>query len=180
MKSKTRYAILGMLSIEPMSGYDMRQAMKTSTAYFWSESDGQIYPTLAALQKTKSIKVLPTKNISARDKKVYQITPQGRKELQAWLVLEPETQTVRSELMLKLFFGANVAPVITREHIEAQRYQTKTSLQQLQQTRQQLMQQEKNSPHLPYWLMSIDHGLRAGEARLEWCEASIRTLAKME
>ena len=41
MTSKTPYAILGMLSIEPMSGYDIRQIMRNSTANFWSESDGK-------------------------------------------------------------------------------------------------------------------------------------------
>ena len=45
-ENKTKYAVLGMLSFAPKSGYEISQMIKNSTAFFWSESDGQIYPIL--------------------------------------------------------------------------------------------------------------------------------------
>src|SRR2546429_5742806 len=45
----SRYAILGVLSRRPMSGYDVKKLIERSIAHFWSESYGQIYPILNRL-----------------------------------------------------------------------------------------------------------------------------------
>lgn len=178
MTNKTRYAILGMLSIAPMSGYKMRQIMQQSTANFWSESDGQLYPTLTKLTTLKLVSC-KVDHESAREKKVYQLTTQGRNELKNWLLQEPETQIVRSEFMLKLFFGSNVSPEINMEHIKAHRYQTKAQLFQLTETNKRLSDEHKNSIHLPYWQMSIHYGIQMAQAKLKWCDEVINQLEKM-
>src|SRR5580658_2289456 len=46
----SRFAVLGMLSLgEKLSGYDIRKVISESTANFWSESYGNIYPVLKRL-----------------------------------------------------------------------------------------------------------------------------------
>ena len=50
-KQKTRSAILGLLSWQPMSGYDIKKLIEMGLRHFWSESYGQIYPTLEQLVK---------------------------------------------------------------------------------------------------------------------------------
>ena len=45
----TPNALLGLLSLGPMSGYDIRQLIPQSIGHFWSESYGQIYPGLKRL-----------------------------------------------------------------------------------------------------------------------------------
>ena len=45
--SQTETAVLGALSVEPMTGYALREAIRDVLGHFWSESFGQIYPTLA-------------------------------------------------------------------------------------------------------------------------------------
>ena len=49
-QSKTELAVLGALSVQPMSGYAVRAAITETLGHFWSESFGQIYPTLARLE----------------------------------------------------------------------------------------------------------------------------------
>ena len=176
--NKTQYAILGMLSIEPMSGYAIRQLIQQSTANFWSESDGQLYPALASLTKQGLITCKATETVNPREKKVYRITSAGKAELKNWLAQESEKQIVRSEFMLKLFFGANVAPEINLEHVQAYRYRIKSRLAQLLETQKQIKQED--SPHLPYWLMSIDYGIKLAETQLEWCKDVIHALEKMK
>lgn len=178
--TKTSFAVLGMLSIAPMSGYDIRKTMKDSTANFWSESDGQLYPALASLQKQGLVACKPVKNDGAREKKVYAITAKGMSALNHWLAQQPETQSVRSEILLKLFFGANVAPEVSCEHIQMHSLQTKTMLSQLTATKKQLQREQKHSPHLPYWLMSIDYGMQLAEAKLAWCAGVIDKLKTMK
>jgi len=36
--------LLGVLAIEPMSGYDLGLTIRQSVGHFWNESYGQIYP----------------------------------------------------------------------------------------------------------------------------------------
>ncbi|MDH3629255.1 MAG: PadR family transcriptional regulator, partial [Acidobacteriota bacterium] len=45
-RSSSRYAVLGILTLEPMSGYDIKKFIETSVAHFWRESYGNIYPLL--------------------------------------------------------------------------------------------------------------------------------------
>ena len=52
---KSKYAILGMLSISPMSGYDIKKEVETSISNFWTESYGQIYPVLKSLIAEKFV-----------------------------------------------------------------------------------------------------------------------------
>lgn len=178
--SKTRYAALGMLSIGAMSGYEIRQTMQQSTENFWSESDGQLYPTLATLTKQGLITCKTSETSGAREKKIYRITAKGTTELKKWLGQQAETQSIRSEFMLKLFFGANVTPAINLEHVQAQRYQIKDALLRLEETKKHLAKEYKNSPHLPYWLISVAQGIKVNEAKLIWCDETINTLEKMK
>src|SRR6266536_2295433 len=46
----TSHAILGLLSIAPMSGYDLYQAVEGSTGHFWPISKSQVYAELAHLE----------------------------------------------------------------------------------------------------------------------------------
>ena len=48
-KARTHYAILGLLCWKPMSGYDIKKMVEVGLSYFWSESYGQIFPTLNRL-----------------------------------------------------------------------------------------------------------------------------------
>ena len=47
--SSSQEVLLGLLTVEPMSGYDLGQSIRTSIGFFWNESYGQIYPTLKRL-----------------------------------------------------------------------------------------------------------------------------------
>lgn len=178
--NKTQYAILGMLSIEPMSGYEIRQTMKQSTANFWSESDGQLYPALASLSKLKLITSKEMKKNNPREKKEYQLTAAGKTALKTWLQQEAETHNVRNEFLLKLFFGANLPAATNLEQVQAYYYRAKSRLEKIKITKQQVQREDKDSPHFPYWMMSIDYGIQLIQAQLTWCENVINQLKKMK
>lgn len=175
---KTKYALLGMLSIEPMSGYDIKKTLHTSTNFFWQESDGQIYPALAKLLKEKAITIVPDKSEDLRPRKIYKITAKGMKELQHWLIKEPAPSVPRNELLLKLFFGANVSVDENRHHIvEHQRH-----LARHLEIYKQIAKSLENDPsaHLPYWLLTLKFGQQIINAQLEWCEEALKILARIK
>ena len=48
------YVLLGLLSHNPMTGYDIKKSVATRMSYFWDLSYGQIYPTLKATRKKQT------------------------------------------------------------------------------------------------------------------------------
>src|SRR5712692_7370073 len=100
--STTPYAILGLLSIEPMSGYDIRRNLEESLSYFWSESYGQIYPTLKRLEAARLIAPVKRTAPATRRRRLYTLTPLGRTRLATWLAEPPTPQPPRDEFLLKM------------------------------------------------------------------------------
>src|ERR1700710_583796 len=108
----TDYALLGMLSVEPMSGYQIRQEIADSIAYFWTESYGQIYPALKRLAARKLIAPARLDTVKSGKGRIFSLTGQGKTALTEWLAQEPEPQPPRNQLLLKLFFGRAMSPEI--------------------------------------------------------------------
>src|ERR1700733_4773057 len=106
--SPTAYVILGMVSKEPRSGYEIKAVVDGSTRFFWAASYGQIYPELKRLAEA-GLLVGVEAPTGGRRRTVYEITADGEEELKGWLRQPPETYEMREEGLLKLFF-ANVLP----------------------------------------------------------------------
>jgi DNA-binding PadR family transcriptional regulator len=50
-ENRARYVILGLLSHQPMSGYELKKYAGQWISYFWDIGYGQIYPALKDLGK---------------------------------------------------------------------------------------------------------------------------------
>jgi len=102
-KARTHYAILGLICWKPMSGYDIKKMVEVGLRYFWSESYGQIFPTLNRLVDDG----LATKKVDpesgGRRRQVYTATRSGRKRFEAWLRQPTDLPRLRDELKLKFF-----------------------------------------------------------------------------
>ena len=128
--NKTRYALIGFLSMSPSSGYDMKKRMAESTDHFWREGDSSIYPILKQLLDEGMVTCEVSNAESGKLKKVYTITEDGEHELEEWLYCDPELFQSRNELMLKIFFGWNVDREVTLGHLKKFRQKVKTFLDQ--------------------------------------------------
>ena len=95
-----RYALVHLLSGEPLSGYDLAQRVQRSTANVWPANHSQIYPELAKLLADGWI--IQTGE-GPRGRKVYQATPEGVDALRSWLRDTPPDYAVRFEAMLRVF-----------------------------------------------------------------------------
>ena len=97
------YAILGLLSREDLSGYDLTQRMRGRVGYFWSARHSQIYPELARLEDGGYVTHSVVEQRERPDKKVYGITAQGLRALKEWVVEPPVPKPSRDELVLKAY-----------------------------------------------------------------------------
>jgi PadR family transcriptional regulator, regulatory protein AphA len=96
--------VLGMLSLGPRSGYDIKSAVDRSTRYFWAASYGQIYPELRRLEQDGLIEGEDVPS-GGRSRRVYRLTKAGRDALKTWLFGPTVTIELRDESLLRLFFA---------------------------------------------------------------------------
>jgi PadR family transcriptional regulator, regulatory protein AphA len=99
--------VLGLLSLGPRSGYDIKTVVDRSTRFFWAASYGQIYPELRRLEEEGLIEGEDASN-GARGRRTYKLTEAGREALRAWLLGSTTTVELRDESLLRLFFSDNL------------------------------------------------------------------------
>ncbi|MBB5327712.1 PadR family transcriptional regulator [Tunturiibacter gelidoferens] len=183
MKTKggsTPNALLGLLSLRPMSGYDIRQLISRSIGHFWSESYGQIYPGLKQLAAAGLVEKKTERNKGKPDRHLYSITQEGRERLREWLKIPVSEEVARNELLLKLFFGSHVSASVNREHVMANMEFHQRALKVYAATAKQLRLDEANDPQLPYWLMTLNYGRHYSGAVLKWCKETLAELDAIE
>jgi len=98
------WAVLGLLGVKPMSGYDIKRAVDRTIRHFWAASYGQIYPELKRLEEAGWISGKDASQ-GERARRIYELTAQGGRELEAWLHGYETRIEMRDESLLRLFFA---------------------------------------------------------------------------
>ena len=188
-ENRTRYAVLGALTVEPMSGYDLKRFFEQGVSFFWAESYGQIYPILKQL-KAEGLVVdaagtsdgAPRAGTQAHPRRtVYAITPAGREALARWLAEPAEPQAARRlEILLKLFFarqGGALGAEAARRLVADFRAHHTALLATYAATEARLRAEHAAHPDLPFWLLTLSYGEHVSRALVAWCDEAARTLA---
>ncbi len=167
--SQTELAVLGALSVEPMTGYRLRAEITDTLGHFWHESFGQIYPTLKALE---------TAGLIAREGTAgsgpFHITPAGTARLRALLAEPFTTPPARDPLLLRLFFGRHVDPDLTRERLVQALDATVRRSEEFARLRAEI--EEQDPADATYWLLTLSAGEHAAQARVAWAREALELL----
>jgi DNA-binding PadR family transcriptional regulator len=166
--SATAYVILGMVSREPRSGYEIKALVDETTRFFWAASYGQIYPELKRLSEAGLVEGRAEPR-GERKRTVYAITADGEDELKDWLRRPPETFEMREEGLLKLFF-AGVLP--REEATQILRAMGRYRLELIERLRsiEPKAQEKLDKAEDPYPLMVLRGGIEFNEWFADWCE----------
>src|SRR5215211_4884881 len=156
----TAYVILGMLAWRPMSGYDVKAFVDETTRFFWAASYGQIYPELRRLSEAGLVEG-EAEPESGRRRTVYSLTASGKRALEDWLTLEPQTFETRDEGLLKLFF-ADAAPETAADSLDAKRRYHEAKLKQLR-----AIESSAKPEGCP--LVVLRYGIESSEWMVDWC-----------
>ena len=175
-KSRTEFAILGMLTHGPLSGYDLKQLFEERIAHFWAESIGQIYPTLKKLAKAGMVKAKETEGHAGPKRIEYRITAKGTKYLRGWLHEPTGKEHVRNELLLKLFFGPNSEADSMMAQIEMFESLQKAVQKQFEHYVERIEDEPGSDLQKVYWRICLRSGQLVNEARIKWCRESRKAL----
>ena len=96
------HAILGILSCEPMTGYDLKKIMRDSSFMPWSGNSNQVYKALLALAESGYVvgETLHQEEHSS-SKKVYTVTDAGRNELKRWVQSAPDEWEMKKPFLIQ-------------------------------------------------------------------------------
>ncbi len=102
--SPTSFAILGLLSIQPFTTYELAQQMDRTVSWFWPRAASMIYEE----PKKLVAEGLATSQVTFTGKRrstVYEITDAGRASLRDWLDAPAAGMRMEFETMLKVAFA---------------------------------------------------------------------------
>jgi len=180
--NKTKYALLGVLSLAPGSGYDIKKFCDFSISHFWNENYGHIYPVLKQMELDGLVNKTTEHTEGRPDRNVYFINEKGAEELRNWLLLPVEDEPPRIEILLKLFFSMDIPIENTVEKIKHHKKIQEELLGKYMEveTFLQLEQGYGDNPGLPLWLSTINYGKHHARANIDWCKETLAILRHTE
>lgn len=167
--------LLGLLTIESMSGYDLGVTIRSSVGHFWNESYGQIYPNLKKLEAGGFVTSKTERQKGKPDRNIYFITKNGRDRLAKWLAVPPQPEIPRNELLLKLFFGARASPAVLLGYLERMLECETAVLKELTGIEVEIANNQQY-PDAPYWKMAARFGQFELQAHIRWAEETLAEL----
>jgi DNA-binding PadR family transcriptional regulator len=170
--SPTGRVILGVLAVEPRSGYDIKALTDKSTRFFWAASYGQIYPELKRLADRGLIEGSDESH-GDRKRTVYRITPEGRRALSEWLKTPGQVHELRDEGLLKLFFAATQGRDAVRAAIRGKRDAHAEKLAELRE-----IEPFANAANRVGPAEVLGYGLAYQEFAIRWCDETLNDLEK--
>jgi DNA-binding PadR family transcriptional regulator len=173
---QTQTAVLGALSVMPMSGYALREEIKNTLGHFWSESFGQIYPALAELQRSGLVQ---RQDQAGGRSSSYDITPAGTARLQELLAEPPQPNKPRNGVLLRLFFGRQLGPDACRRLVLEARDQAETQLAAMEKARSELAG-GKLGDNTPYALITVAAGEYSARAAIAWANDALAILEALD
>jgi PadR family transcriptional regulator AphA len=175
-----RGAILGFLSLEPTSGYTLKQRFDGSVRSFWSATQSQIYRELHALERQGLVEVEAVPGNGKPERKVYSLTTPGLTALQRWLEEPLDPLVLRHPMLLKLVFAAHAAPGALGSILEGYGRgvaQTRSEYA-ARLTDESIFSLARSAREGAIWRLSIEHGVAWCDAELRWIERARRILAR--
>lgn len=170
--NKTAYAILGFISQQPASGYDIKKQLAANAKWYWSESNAQIYPILKRMEATGCLSSYIDDSSGARQRRIYSITAQGIEKLNTWLQQPVEPTTYREEFFLKFNLSEHLDLSQRIQQVKQFQKTIQAQLDQIHHQQAEKSHAEKN----PALILSQQYAAAVWQAKADWCTATLTTL----
>ena len=176
-----RRGLLALLAQEPMYGAQLRSEFESRTGGTWPLNVGQVYTTLARLERDGLVEAAGGADDEGRIN--YRLTDLGRAEVECWWAAPVDRgDTPRDELVIKLALAVTVSGVDVQRLVQTQRTATLRHLQDL--TRLKRATSDEAGGRGPdqrnelAWLLVLDNLVFAAEAEIRWLDHVETRLAR--
>jgi len=168
-----RHFILGLLTRQPMSGYDIKRFFENLSWLIDVPSLGSLYPSLHALLRDGLVTVEVVANQDRPSRKIYSITQAGEKALRTWLNQPSGSNASLKKFVMRLALAGQLSQVGLLAHLEQRR--AHVAAQKV--TLEQAIGAEDGVTDLGERLM-LDYGLSLAAAELAWLDSTLNRLSR--
>jgi len=162
--------LLGLLEPEPRHGFGLKTAYDARFGRGRLLGVGQVYATLARLQRDGLAELIGVESGDGPDRRMYAVTPHGVQELSSWL-LTPEPPTAYAQSVL---FAKTVLALLSgRPADEVLAAQRVVHLDRMREVRWLARESDLVSR------LSADHEIAHLDADLRWMELAAKRLGQI-
>jgi PadR family transcriptional regulator, regulatory protein AphA len=132
IRMSLRYALLAILRVGPLSGYDLQKQFALSVGHVWHAPDSQIYPELRRMQDEGLIEGEDQTRGQRGRRRVYHVTDAGDEAFLDWMDSALEYQRVRDPAHLRASYLESVPPETARRFLHAHIAHWRSELEQFE------------------------------------------------
>ncbi|WP_320536961.1 PadR family transcriptional regulator [Pseudarthrobacter sp. IC2-21] len=114
-----RYALLALLRVGPLSGYELQKQFSLSVGHVWHAPDSQIYPELRKMEAEHLIEGEEQPRGQRATRRVYHVTDAGEQAFLTWMHTPLEYARVRDPAHLRAAYLEAAAPDAARDFFRA-------------------------------------------------------------
>ena len=174
-------ALLGLLNYRSMTGYDLKKTFDNTIDFFWSAQMSQIYRELNNLEKKGFVLSKIEAQEKRPDRKVYQLTEEGRNTFLNWLNKFPNqlSQNNRSRFLMRVFFSSKIKLDELAFEITRYKKEKENQLKYLEKVQQGINDYSKDKKYKTetfYWELILKKGNKDNSADIEWAEECLQLI----
>lgn len=113
-----RYALLALLRVGPLSGYDLQKQFHQSVGHVWHAPDSQIYPELRKMEQLGLIVGEEQARGERGTRRMYHVTDAGDQAFLDWMAAPLEYQRVRDPAHLRAAYLETTTPDAARAFLQ--------------------------------------------------------------
>ena len=178
-------ALLGLLNYKPMTGYDLKKILDHPMGFFWVAQMSQIYRELNTLEEKGLVKSEIIPQEKRPDRKVYQLTKEGKKIFLDWLNKFPDqlSQTSRSQFLMRIFFSSRIK--LEELAFEIRRYKKEKEeqsryLNKVEQWIKDYSRERKFKDDTFYWNLIVKKKYKDIAAGIEWADECLQLIEQKQ
>lgn len=171
------HVLLGMIFIEPSSGYDLKRRFATTPIGLYQPSSGALYPALERLERRGLLQSEAVRPARGPARRVYRLTADGREAHLAWVREPVVPQTAPQDLGMHLVRFAMMVDVLPDGEVAEFLAGLHAGLASLVTALEQVSAGPLLGDNLGARL-AVEHGLAVHKASLTWTERAMTALAE--
>ncbi len=172
---------VGLLNHSSMTGYDLKRIFDVHMGFFGVAQMSQIYRELNKLQENGLVKSEIAPKEKRPDRKVYQLTKEGKRTFLNWLNKFPDqlSQTSRSQFLMRIFFSSQIKLDELAFQIKRYKKEKEEKLRYLDKVEQWIKDytwEKKCKDDIFYWNLIVKKGYKNIAAGMEWADECLQLI----
>lgn len=175
------YAILGILSYNSYTGYDIKKIIQDSTFMYWSGNNNQIYKSLIELLDEGLVTSEIQYQESSPSKKIYTITDKGLKELKNWVLSEPNFPELKNMFLVQMAWSDLLSSEELNELLTKYENHIKTQIiMQKEKKSRDAFKPNRTTREFHLWDLIYDNIISSYENELSWIQKVRKIIGSIE